>query len=295
MKDKISAFKPTQVMLAGDFEVYHYREPYFKPLDFHSHDFFELYLFLDGSVTYYIEEHAYDLIPGDLLVIPPGRMHRPVLSDSTALYERMVLWLNAGYLASLDDEKGTLRNRLKAIGQENGYLIPLRGEEFAFLSGLLVRLLALEKERTDWIALRQRALISTLLTTVCAEESRRDAADHEVPEKFELIPAVIRYINQHYTEGLTLDHLCGEFFVSKYHLIRKFKTYTNSTVYDYIISKRIALARKLLRQGLSAADAGDGCGFSDYSNFYKSFVKKTGMTPAQFKLCCRAPQDHTED
>ena len=90
----ISSFKTTQVMIAGNFEVYHYREPYFKSLDFHTHDFYETYLFLDGSVTYYIEDQACELCAGDLLIIPPGRMHRPVISNIAAVYELIVLWLN---------------------------------------------------------------------------------------------------------------------------------------------------------------------------------------------------------
>ena len=96
---------------------------------------------------------------------------------------------------------------------------------------------------------------------------------------------MLRYINEHFTDPLTLDDLCTEFFLSKFYLIRKFKEYTNATIYDYIISKRIGLARKLIRQGMSAAEACERCGFSDYSNFYKAFTAKTGMTPAQFKKC----------
>lgn len=66
-----------QVMLEADFEAHHNRDPYFRTIEFHAHDFLELYLFLDGSVTYYIEDQVYELCPGDLLVIPPDRMHRP--------------------------------------------------------------------------------------------------------------------------------------------------------------------------------------------------------------------------
>lgn len=37
MKDSISAFRTTQMMITGAFEVYHYREPYSKSLNFHNH------------------------------------------------------------------------------------------------------------------------------------------------------------------------------------------------------------------------------------------------------------------
>lgn len=57
-------------------------------MEFHAHDFLELYYFLDGSVTYYIEDQVYDLCPGDLLIIPAGKMHRPVIANEHAAYER---------------------------------------------------------------------------------------------------------------------------------------------------------------------------------------------------------------
>ena len=47
-----------QVMLEEDFEAHHNRDPYFRTIEFHAHDFLELYLFLDGSVTYYIEDQV---------------------------------------------------------------------------------------------------------------------------------------------------------------------------------------------------------------------------------------------
>lgn len=56
-------------MLRQDFQLSHNRDPYFRTMEFHAHDFLELYYFLDGSVTYYIEDQVYDLCPGDLLIV----------------------------------------------------------------------------------------------------------------------------------------------------------------------------------------------------------------------------------
>lgn len=75
-------------------------------MEFHAHDFLELYYFLDGSVTYYIEDQVYDLCPGDLLIIPAGKMHRPVIANEHAAYERMVLWITPQYLQGIDSPAG---------------------------------------------------------------------------------------------------------------------------------------------------------------------------------------------
>ena len=103
-------------MLRQDFQLSHNRDPYFRTMEFHAHDFLELYYFLDGSVTYYIEDQVYDLCPGDLLIIPAGKMHRPVIANEYAAYERMVLWITLQYLQSIDSPAGDLQKICKRWG-----------------------------------------------------------------------------------------------------------------------------------------------------------------------------------
>ena len=264
-------------MLRQDFQLSHNRDPYFRTMEFHAHDFLELYYFLDGSVTYYIEDQVYDLCPGDLLIIPAGKMHRPVIANEHAAYERMVLWITPQYLQSIDSPAGDLQKNLQKVG-EHGYCVPFRGDETVFVTALLKKLLYMQKNDTDpkfcagavelylWTIFRSYGVIDT---------THRNET--------QVIPQVIRYITEHFSEPLTLEDIAAEFFVSKSYLNRHFKAYTNSTVYAYIMALRLTHARRLLREGIPAVEAGRECGFSDYSTFYKAFKTQTGLSPQQFK------------
>lgn len=264
-------------MLRQDFQLSHNRDPYFRTMEFHAHDFLELYYFLDGSVTYYIEDQVYDLCPGDLLIIPAGKMHRPVIANEHAAYERMVLWITPQYLQSIDSPAGDLQKNLQKVG-EHGYCVPFRGDETVFVTALLKKLLYMQKNDTDpkfcagavelylWTIFRSYGVIDT---------THRDET--------QVIPQVIRYITEHFSEPLTLEDIAAEFFVSKSYLNRHFKAYTNSTVYAYIMALRLTHARRMLREGIPAVEAGRECGFSDYSTFYKAFKTQTGLSPQQFK------------
>lgn len=271
-------------MLRQDFQLSHNRDPYFtqsRPLfshhGVHAHDFLELYYFLDGSVTYYIEDQVYDLCPGDLLIIPAGKMHRPVIANEHAAYERMVLWITPQYLQSIDSPAGDLQKNLQKVG-EHGYCVPFRGDETVFVTALLKKLLYMQKNDTDpkfcagavelylWTIFRSYGVIDT---------THRNET--------QVIPQVIRYITEHFSEPLTLEDIAAEFFVSKSYLNRHFKAYTNSTVYAYIMALRLTHARRMLREGIPAVEAGRECGFSDYSTFYKAFKTQTGLSPQQFK------------
>lgn len=264
-------------MLRQDFQLSHNRDPYFRTMEFHAHDFLELYYFLDGSVTYYIEDQVYDLCPGDLLIIPAGKMHRPVIANEHAAYERMVLWITPQYLQSIDSPAGDLQKNLQKVG-EHGYCVPFRGDETVFATALLKKLLYMQKNDTDpkfcagavelylWTIFRSYGVIDT---------THRNET--------QVIPQVIRYITEHFSEPLTLEDIAAEFFVSKSYLNRHFKAYTNSTVYAYIMALRLTHARRMLREGIPAVEAGRECGFSDYSTFYKAFKTQTGLSPQQFK------------
>lgn len=267
----------TQQMLSEDFQLNHNRDPYFRTIEFHAHDFLEMYLFLDGSVTYYIEDQVYDLCPGDLLLIPPGKMHRPVIANEHAAYERMVLWIDLDYLARIDGESGALQAALSRLG-ENGYGVPLRGDELVYTISLLTKLEKLEQQGAD--ACFAAGLIRLYLWSALEAYSLVESAVHS---ETQVIPQIIRYITEHFSEPITLDGLAAQFFISKSYLIRHFKAYTNATVYAYIMALRITHARRLIREGVPAVEAGRDCGFSDYSTFYKAFKAQTGMSPQQFK------------
>lgn len=273
----VQSFKTTQLMIKSDYELFHYREPYFKSLDFHTHDFYEIYLFLDGSVTYYVEDKAYDLIAGDLMLIPPQKMHRPVISNEHNVYERMVMWINSGFLNELDTD-GALKEAFINKTAKTGFLFSPSKEKLEFFLVLLKSISEVRSERAEY----KKAMITTLLNSVADEIERADATTRS-EESQELIPSVIRYINEHFTEQINLDLLSERFYITKFYLLRRFKEYTNSTIYDYVLEKRISLARRLIRQGASAASAGEQCGFSDYSSFYRAFCAKTKLSPSAFK------------
>ncbi|MBP3704197.1 MAG: helix-turn-helix domain-containing protein [Clostridia bacterium] len=267
----------TQIMITDDFEAHHTRDPYFKTIEFHAHDFLELYLFLDGSVTYYIEDQSYELCPGDLLIIPPGKMHRPVIANERAAYERMVLWVNLEYLSRIDSGSALLQDALRKVG-ENGYCVPLRGDALIYSTVLFSKIEEMQKSGMD--ADLTAGAIRLYLWSVLEEYSHVESTASGEPE---VIPQVIRFITEHYNEAITLDDIAAKFFISKSYLSRHFKAYTNATVYAYIMALRITHARRMIREGVPAVEAGRSCGFSDYSTFYKAFKAQTGMSPHQFK------------
>ena len=104
-------------------------------------------------------------------------------------------------------------------------------------------------------------------------------AEYAEYDESDIIQQVIVYLNENFIFSPTLDKLSAKFFVSKYYLSHRFKEYTKTSIHNYITTKKINLAKELLKSGTSPQKVSEQCGFSTYSNFYKAFVKRTGISP----------------
>lgn len=97
-----------------------------------------------------------------------------------------------------------------------------------------------------------------------------------------IIHQVKKYIDEHYGEYVSLEHIAKHVAMSKYYLSRTFKSQEGETIVGYLQRFRIEKAKVFLLQGGTASDVCYLCGFSDPAYFGKSFKRMTGMSPAGF-------------
>lgn len=90
------------------------------------------------------------------------------------------------------------------------------------------------------------------------------------------------HLHAHALTRVTLDQLAIEAQLSKFHLLRLFKTATGFTPWRYQAHLRIETAKRLLRAGEPASQVADACGFVDQSHFTRMFKSMLGITPAVY-------------
>ena len=98
-----------------------------------------------------------------------------------------------------------------------------------------------------------------------------------------IIQEILSYINNHYTQPIRIENLARSFGVSVSWLSHEFTRFTNRSVYDYVLYRRVMLARQQMLGNASLNDIAYQCGFNDYSNFLRSFGKTVGMSPSQYR------------
>ena len=94
---------------------------------------------------------------------------------------------------------------------------------------------------------------------------------------------IIRYIEDHLSEDLSVKVLCQKFKISRNTLYRIADTYLGMPVARYIKKKRIEKAEELIKNGMSVTDVAEFLGFCDYGYFGKVFKSVTSKTPTDIK------------
>ncbi len=278
MPKSIQTFTFRQVMQGKSFEIFHYHQPQAQRVEVHHHDFYEIYLFLRGKVAYRVEGRIYHLEPGDLLFINPMELHQLMVEEPQSPYERIVLWIDRGYLESFSqladltacfDPTEPNHSNLLRLTASQRQEVRLRMEELVreayreqFGSALCAQGIFLQ-------------LMVQLNRMVLGAGKHPGAAGESTP----LVTRVLSYIAAHYHEPLTLDALAARFYVSKYHLSHEFSRVVGTSVYRYVTLKRLLIARQLLAEGASPGAVCTACGFQDYTNFYRAFKAQYGISP----------------
>lgn len=98
------------------------------------------------------------------------------------------------------------------------------------------------------------------------------------------------YIDKNLSRQMTLNELAQECSISPGFLCRLFKQSYNETLFSYINERRITEARRLLIEtNRPIKDICVSCGFENESYFYRTFKRKTRLSPAGYRRMHRQP------
>lgn len=265
-----------------DYEVFFHRDKYLKDVALHHHDFYEIYIFVEGLVTYIIESRRYTMAPGDILLISPTELHQPLIDDHPKIYKRIVIWISREHLLRLGGGDRTLFNCFdECAAQHSNLLRPQKRDAqriFEMASALYT-----EYESADPYS---GVAASSLLGGLMADINRLAAGgwlEAEQDGSSTLIREVLAFINGNLANNLTLGNIAGRFFTSIYHLSHRFKDEMGTSLHRYIVQRRLILAKQMLAEGGSPTAICKKCGFEEYSSFYRAFRSEYGISPRSFQ------------
>ncbi|MFF1764205.1 AraC family transcriptional regulator [Streptomyces sp. NPDC058249] len=260
---EISAWRPR---VPGVVEVFHahYTE-YAYPM--HVHDAWTLLIVDDGAVRYDLDRHEHGTPHDTVSLLPPHVPHNgsPVTEHG---FRKRVLYLD---LSRLDESligpavdgpdlvDPVLRYRVGQLHTALGH----PGDE-------------LEAEsRLTLIAERLRGRLSPRLTTEPPRPDRPLA--HRLRE----------LLDERLEQGIALDEASRLVHAHPAHLVRAFSGAYGIAPHQYLMSRRVDRARRLLLDGGKPAEVATATGFYDQSHLTRHFKRLVGVTPGSYRASSR--------
>lgn len=259
--------------LLEDYRLFHLQGAQGVKAEFHYHEFCKLLILVSGSGSYNVEGQRYQLQAGDIVLVGSRCVHRPEFSPDNP-YERIIVYISPEFLERASTPDWDLTECFS--GKHGHVLRPGNPQR------LLAQALALEQDLADpepgRIILSSGSLLR-MLVKIGREMTYGAIRPVALQPKDPRIAQILRYIDQHATEELSIDLLATQFYLSKYHMMRLFRSDTGMSISEYILQRRLMLARGLISSGMGATEACFQAGFGSYSAFTRAYSKYFGVTP----------------
>lgn len=251
----------------------------------HWHVGIEIIMPIKNGYEVIVGDEHYELETGDVILIHSGVIHA---LKAPSAGERFILQFDAALLYTLKEMETLLFMMPPVIFIKNNN--PLH----AFMKEKLSKIIKEYKGNSTF----REASIYAALIEVYVELGRNEVYQNgkgrqikstKQQEYFEAVMSVCSYVNQHYTENLTLEEAAQIGGFSKYHFTRIFKQYMNMTFYQYLNSKRVKKAEELLyhSKDLSITDVAMRSGFFSMSAFNRTFKMLKHCSPSDYRKMIR--------
>ncbi|MFJ8335352.1 AraC family transcriptional regulator [Streptomyces sp. NPDC094437] len=255
---EVSAWRPR---ISGVVEVFHARfTEYAYPM--HVHDAWTLLIVDDGAVRYDLDRHAHGTPDDAVTLLPPHVPHNGAAATSAGFRKRVV-YLDATHLP--DDLIGPavdapdLRDPLlrRRVGQLHT---------------------ALTRPGEEWEADSRLTLIGERLRAHLAARPVVEAAADPV-----LARRLRELLDENVVDGLALDAAAALLHAHPAHLVRAFSRAYGIAPHQYLMSRRVGRARRLLLDGHAPGEVAALTGFYDQAHLTRHFGKLVGVPPGRYR------------
>ena len=247
----------------------------------HSHDFYEvLYCHNPAGVEYLVAAERYRLQKGDIIFIPPGTPHCPILPDRLIdPYRRDVIRINRDFVHSLLtlDVEQALEER------PFSFLVRTGGTHWEHLSDLFQQSVLESEERSVGWELTMMANTAKLLVFLYRAFTEQSTGPAKA-EKPELLDQVLEYIQEHMHQKISLAEVARHFYVSQSTITQTFRNKLGLSFYRCVTQRRLIAAKQQIEGDKALEAIAESVGFSDYSAFYRAFKQEFGISPRQYRM-----------
>lgn len=238
----------------------------------HFHDCHQIILVQKGEIEIRVNDMNFRAKAGDVALFSRHEHH--AIRICSAEYERYVLQIDPDVVHRSSEVYALLSDR------PQGFRNVIQTDAcFAELKASFDQLLREQQEGGALSEELEQCILKQMLIRIfrCTQEVFNrplDAVVQDVKRRFE----------HHYNEQYALETLAQDYNISSSTLSHRFRAVTGMAVMEYLLSCRMAYAKRMLVETTkSMGEIVETCGFSDGSNFARTFKLQNGISPSEFR------------
>lgn len=278
----MSTFNNKLGYLDDNFKLFHIRDKKELNFDYHHHDFNKIIILISGNAKYFVEGKIYDLKPWDILFINHNEIHKPIV-DPNEFYERIVIWVKPRFEGkNLQNENSLLK--CFDIAKKSKYnLLRLNNSNIETLKNLVPQIVYTKENDDFGNDILNYAFFLQLMVLINRWfiESKKNRYAEGVTS-YKIIDDIIEYVNSNINSDLSIETLASRFNITRFSISRHFKNKTGNSLHNYIVKRRLVVAKELIGEGYSMKTVAEKSGFKDYSTFVRAFKKEYKMPPREY-------------
>jgi len=249
---------------------------------YHFHDSYEIFYLLSGTRNYFINDRTYKVEKGDLVLINRRNLHKTTYGGSL-MHERILIIFDEPFIQDVSRLSADI-DLLQAFHQ-NINIIKLAKAEQSLVERYLFNIIQEAKAKDAGHEAHVRLTMGEFLIFIARKtihtQQASSAAHNPMNGKMQ---EIVRYLNAHYMENITMGNTAENFYISAFHLSRTFKKATGFTFIEYLNSLRIREAQRQLKESRASVSAiAAQVGYESQTHFGRVFKRITGLSPLQYR------------
>lgn len=240
----------------------------------HWHEETEIIIIIEGEMLVEIGNESKTVKAGDIIIANPNEIHTGFSGENGARYYVMQtnfnLISNGGYTSKKYIEPITKHQ----VGFKHFITNPEIFNSFKFVYETI------DSNKSENTLLKYgliNYMVALLYENDCIVKRKPYNINNSIKE-------VADYIDNNYTQNISVKNISDKFGYSEAYFCRFFKKHLGITPSKYINNLRLLKAENLLlNSDKSVAQIASDCGFADIFYFSAVFKKQYGISPTKFK------------
>ncbi|HEX2925209.1 MAG TPA: AraC family transcriptional regulator [Ruminiclostridium sp.] len=243
----------------------------------HTHDYVEVKIVLSGYFTYIIDDKAYEVAKGNIIIINPGIKHKKIIPKGVEVEE-------FNYGLSNIQFKELPPNYLIEPSAPPVFSMPLYQPEIV----KCINETTSEQEKNEpYCDLFIKCSIMKLTAilhrgmTIKKEKAERTRLDISFSERTNIVNDILEYLSNNYMKQISLYRIAHNMYLSPVYISKIFKEETGESPINHLIRIRLTKARELLTNGdMPIKTIARNVGYEDAFYFSKLYKKYYGIPPS---------------